>query len=100
MTESRSPVDAELGQAVVSGFAENAVRVQTAFDELTLLTDPEHWRDVIRFLRDDPRCLFVNFVDLCGVDYPQRDQRFDVVVHLLSPKHNRRVRVKVQTDTR
>ncbi len=98
MTDIRSPVDAELGQAVVSAFPENAVRVQTAFDELTLLTEPKHWVEVIRFLRDDPRCLFVNFLDLCGVDYPQREKRFDVVVHMLSPKHNRRIRVKVMTD--
>jgi NADH-quinone oxidoreductase subunit C len=39
------------------------------------------------FLRDDPRCGFVNFsmIDICGVDYPEREKRFDVVYHLLSP---------------
>ena len=54
--------------------------------------------DVLRFLRDDPSCQFVCFIDICGVDYPARERRFDVVYHLLSPYQNTRVRVKVQTD--
>jgi NADH:ubiquinone oxidoreductase subunit C len=40
------------------------------------------------FLRDDPSCKFVNFIDICGVDYPAREKRFDVVYHLLSPYQN------------
>jgi NADH-quinone oxidoreductase subunit C len=52
----------------------------------------------VRFLRDDPSCLFVCFIDLTAVDYPNREKRFDVVTHLLSPKHNCRIRVKAQTD--
>jgi NADH-quinone oxidoreductase subunit C len=54
--------------------------------------------DVLRFLHDDPECRFVCFTDICGVDYPERLKRFDVVYHLLSPYKNTRVRVKVQTD--
>ena len=53
---------------------------------------------VVRFLRDDSSCQFVNLTDLCGVDWPERDQRFDVVYHFLSPKQNLRIRVKVATD--
>ena len=53
---------------------------------------------VMRFLRDDPRCLFWNIVDVTAVDWPGREQRFDVVYHLLSPKHNVRVRVKIAVD--
>jgi NADH-quinone oxidoreductase subunit C len=53
---------------------------------------------VIRFLREDPRCQFISFVDICGVDWPGRTKRFDVVYHLLSPRLNQRVRVKVRTD--
>ena len=66
--------------------------------ELTLVIKPEANVEVLTFLRDDPRCLFKCFVDLCGVDYPERPERFDVVVHLLSPKHNTRVRVKMMAD--
>jgi NADH-quinone oxidoreductase subunit C len=53
---------------------------------------------VLRFLRDDPSCQFVCFIDICGVDYPAREKRFDVVYHLLSPYQNTRIRVKVMTD--
>lgn len=54
--------------------------------------------DVARFLRDDPVCRFVCFVDLCGVDYPGRAVRFEVVTHLLSPYENTRVRLKVPVE--
>ena len=49
------------------------------------------------FLRDDVQCGFVNLIDICGVDYPKREDRFDVVYHLLSPRQNLRIRVKVAT---
>ena len=50
------------------------------------------------FLRDDQRCQFISFIDITAVDWPAREQRFDVVYHLLSPTQNRRVRVKIETD--
>ena len=53
---------------------------------------------MLTFLRDDPACLFVCFIDITAVDYPERAKRFDVVYHLLSPRKNARVRVKVATD--
>ena len=88
----------DLGQAVIAALPDAGLTMQVTFDELTLMTDPAHLIEVIRFLRDDPRCRFICFIDLCGVDYPRRPHRFDVVVHLLSPTHNRRVRIKVMTD--
>ena len=45
-----------------------------------------------------PDCQFICFIDICGADYPEREKRFDVVYHLLSPKLNRRIRVKIETD--
>ncbi|MDV7338831.1 NADH-quinone oxidoreductase subunit C [Terasakiella sp. A23] len=53
---------------------------------------------VLTLLRDDANCLFKVLVDVCGVDYPNREERFDVVYNLLSMSHNLRVRVKVTTD--
>lgn len=50
---------------------------------------------VLKFLRDDSNCQFTQLVDLCGVDYPEREERFDVVYHLLSMTQNLRVRVKL-----
>jgi NADH-quinone oxidoreductase subunit C len=69
-----------------------------AFGELTLTVVPVRLIETLQFLRDDPAAQFVSIIDISGVDYPQREKRFDVVYHLLSPKLNRRVRVKVETD--
>ena len=69
-----------------------------AHGELTLTVAPADIVEVVRFLRDDPQCQFISFIDICGVDYPSREQRFDVVYHLLSPRMNQRVRIKVMTD--
>ena len=55
-------------------------------------------RRILSWLRDEPSALFQELVDLCGVDYPDRPERFDVVYHLLSIKHNQRVRVRLATD--
>ena len=69
-----------------------------AFGELTLTVGRERWVETVTFLRDDPRCLFHNLVDLAGADYPERAERFEVVLHLLSLKRNHRIRVKTTTD--
>ena len=66
--------------------------------ELTITTDAKDIVPVIRALRGDPKLAFISFIDICGVDYPAREQRFEVVYHLLSPTQNLRVRVKVSTD--
>ena len=49
-------------------------------------------------LRDDPRFAFEQMMDLCGVDWPERSERFDVVYNLLSVSLNQRLRVIVSTD--
>jgi NADH-quinone oxidoreductase subunit C len=69
-----------------------------AYGELTLKADAVDIVQVLTFLRDDPRCQFVSIIDICGADYPSRRKRFDVVYHLLSPRQNLRVRIKVETD--
>ncbi|MDK1489179.1 NADH-quinone oxidoreductase subunit C [Sinorhizobium sp. 7-81] len=68
-----------------------------SFGELTVTTKAENVVALLTFLRDDVQCAFINLVDVCGVDWPQRPDRFDVVYHLLSPRQNLRIRVKVKT---
>ena len=53
---------------------------------------------LMTLLRDDPRCQFRQMMDLCGVDFPERAERFDVVYNLLSVTLNQRCRVIVTTD--
>jgi len=67
-----------------------------AYGELTMVAARGAIVDVITFLHDHEG--FISIVDIAGVDYPERDERFEVVYHLLSPKQNLRVRVKLTTD--
>ena len=69
------------------------------FGELTFGASPHDLLELLRFLRDHQYLGFISLIDLCGVDYPERAERFDVVYHLLSPTQNVRVRVKVTTDS-
>ncbi len=69
-----------------------------AYGELTLVIRPSDVLDVVTFLRDHPQCQFKNFIDVAGVDYPNRVDRFEVVYHFLSPYLNQRIRVKVTTN--
>ena len=79
-----------LGDAVLSS--------RIAFGELTVVVRHEAIVEVLTRLRDDPGCRFISFIDICGADYPEREKRFDVVYHLLSPRHNTRIRVKLEAD--
>ena len=65
------------------------------YGELTVVSTPDNLIALLTFLRDDVRFGFVNLIDVCGVDWPERPERFEVVYHLLSPKLNQRIRVKV-----
>ena len=71
-----------------------------AVGELTLIVRRESLYVVLGRLRDAPDLAFDQMLDIAGADYPEREQRFDVSYHLLSMRHNRRLRVKVLTDER
>jgi NADH-quinone oxidoreductase subunit C len=88
----------ELGEQIAQALSGAVTAHRVAYGELTIEAEAAKVVEVAKFLRDDPRCQFVNFIDICGVDYPSREKRFDVVYHFLSPKLNRRIRLKVQAD--
>ena len=71
---------------------------RTALGELTLSVARDRIVEVLTVLRDDPKCRFEVLIDICGVDWPARAERFEVVYHLLSPRLNQRIRVKLSTD--
>jgi NADH-quinone oxidoreductase subunit C len=89
---------AELGEAIARALPGQVTGRQVAFGELTITAEAKDIVRVVTFLRDDPRCLFWCIIDVTAVDWPQRERRFDVVYHLLSPKNNQRIRVKVEAD--
>lgn len=95
MTQTNRTVLAEhvtglLGPAVLA-----AVTVR---DEITITVARYSIVDTLTTLRDDPKCLFEVLIDICGVDYPERTERFEVVYHLLSPRLNQRIRIKLSTS--
>jgi NADH-quinone oxidoreductase subunit C len=87
-----------LGQTIAGALAGAVTGHAIANHELTVTAKAVDIVAVMRFLRDDPRCQFWSFIDVTAVDWPSRERRFDVVYHLLSPKQNARVRVKIETD--
>ena len=85
-------------EAILQALGKTVLASSTAFNELTLVVSRDSILDTLTKLRDDPACQFEILIDICGVDYPARANRFDVVYHLLSPRLNQRIRVKLETN--
>jgi len=90
VAELREYVTDRLGPALLEQTVQNG--------ELAITVSREDIVKVLTFLRDDPHCQFKLLMDVCGVDYPERAERFDVVYNLLSLTGNMRIRVIVWTD--
>ena len=87
-----------LGQTIVSALPGAALEHVVAYNQLTVVVEAGKIVEVAKFLRDDSNCRFVNITDITAVDYPERDKRFDVVYHFLSPTLNTRIRLKAHAD--
>lgn len=94
MSERLNDLAAYLNDKLDADILESVV----AYGELSITVKPGDIVDVVRFLRDDAKCQFVSIIDVSGADYPARAKRFDVVYHLLSPKQNLRIRVRVEAS--
>jgi len=88
----------ELADHVSTGFADDVISTGISYGELNITVRPAGLARVLTFLRDDANCQFRILQDICAVDYPSREERFEIVYNLLSIKHNQRVRVKTSTD--
>jgi NADH-quinone oxidoreductase subunit C len=93
-----SDVLPKLTASVTTALGAAIKSTSTAFGELTVTAAREGIVDVLTKLRDSEGCKFEILIDICGVDYPARANRFDVVYHLLSPRLNQRIRVKLETN--
>lgn len=96
--EALEEVLGELAEHIADSHPDAVDSWHIALGELTMHVSRENIAALTAFLRDDPRCQFTCLVDICGVDYPDRPKRFEVVYHLLSAKQNKRIRLKVETD--
>ena len=85
----------ELGEVVAAAKPEAVKSQRITYDELTLVSDAGSIIELLKFLQGNAACQFTTLVDICGVDYPDREQRFEVVYHLLSMRQNHRIRISV-----
>lgn len=88
----------DLGDYIAAAQSDDVVSAELVSDELVVLAQTSGLVRLLSFLRDDSNCQFKVLVDISGVDFPQRDERFEVVYHLLSMTQNQRMMVKVRTD--
>src|SRR5262249_20096764 len=87
-----------LGQTIVGALPGAATGHSVAFNQLTVTVEATRIVDVVKYLRDDPACRFVNITDITAVDQPRPEERFQVVHHLLSPTLNTRIRLRAEAD--
>ena len=73
----------------------NPVEISDDFNQLQISISAEHILDVVDFIKNDEACEFRQITDIAGVDFPDRQKRFDVIYHFLSFKHNSRLRIKI-----
>ena len=87
----------DLGDYIAAALPNEVARIEVSHGELVLVGHRGAIVKIMTFLRDDTNCQFKVLIDISGVDYPERDERFEVVYNLLSLKLNLRVRVKLST---
>jgi NADH-quinone oxidoreductase subunit C len=87
-----------LGQAIKTALGASVEGYAVTYGELTVTARAADIVKVATFLKTDAACQFICIIDVTAVDRPEREKRFDVVYHFLSPRLNQRIRVKVATD--
>ncbi len=97
MSEQTEALDI-LGEYIAEKMPDAVRKFDVMFGDLTLYAERDAIASLADFLKRDVMCSFETLIDICGVDYPERGQRFEVVYHFLSMRMNHRVRVKIRTD--
>mgnify|MGYP001209706412 CR=1 FL=1 len=89
----------ELGETISSSLGSSITSHNVINNELVLDVVSDKIIEVLTFLRDDSSCQFKVLVDICGVDFPEKSIRYEVIYNLLSLTHNQRIRLKVMTNS-
>jgi NADH-quinone oxidoreductase subunit C len=87
-----------VADAARAAIGDAILELKDQVDEITLTVARDSIVEVLRALRDTPGLEYQQLMEIAGVDYPERPERFEVNYHLLSLTKNRRIRVKVATD--
>lgn len=88
----------DLGEYLADTLSDAVLAIEIKKGELAVQVAAESIVKILKFLRDDVNCQYKQLMDVCGVDFPEREQRFDIVYHLLSMTQNMRIRVTIQTN--
>jgi len=88
----------EIKKILSDRFPERDIQTYYNNDELTVILSKSILLKVLNFLKDDKDFQFKQLIDICGVDYPNRLDRFEIVYHLLSVSLNQRIRVKLSVN--
>ena len=73
----------------------NPIEISDDFNQLQISISADQILDVVDFIKNDEACEFRQITDIAGVDFPDRQKRFDVIYHFLSFKYNSRLRIKI-----
>ena len=73
----------------------NPIEISDDFNQLQISISTNQILDVVDFIKNDEACEFRQITDIAGVDFPDRQKRFEVIYHFLSFKHNSRLRIKI-----
>jgi len=84
------------GQVILKSLQDDGHQISERHGDISLQVERDQLLTTLRGLRDDNRYQFVCLIDICGVDYPGDEKRFEMVYHLLSPKKNSRIRLKIR----
>src|ERR1700745_153767 len=87
-----------LSEQVSAALSDAVISAEIQGGELCCRVQRDALPRALKFLRDDANCAFTVLCDVCGADFPDRPQRFEVVYNLLSMRLNQRIRIKVDTD--
>ena len=79
MTDAAETDVKSAGEAIAAALSGAVTDISDAYGELTLTVERDRWVDIAGHLREDPAQLYISFIDLCAVDYPVREKRFEVV---------------------
>jgi NADH-quinone oxidoreductase subunit C len=86
----------EIAHALETEFATDVVEVKSFRDQVTVTVSRDKIGPVCRWLRDDARIEMDFLSDVCAVDFPEREPRFEVVYNLYSLGHRHRIRIKAR----
>ena len=89
--------DEDIQNLLNAHFKKSILNIEFVHD-LSISIESDITQEFMRFLKESRDLQYSTLIDICGVDYPNRADRFDVVYHLLSMTKNKRIRVKISTS--